>query len=425
MNTSDHIPSDAPDRIARLAEAFTKRRWLFPLLVLAAFFFFNLPQLAFRDVGYNTAVHLADSFLQGRLDVDPPEEPLDLIEYNGRYYVPFPPLPALLLTPLVAVFGNGLNPLWLTPLLGMLTAAAMARLFRRLTQSEEIGYALSTAMVFGTAYWLCVRYAFDTYLAHMVAVLALTLALLECTGRRRGWLVGLCIGAACASRQLTLFSAPFFLAWLWFPPRAPASVFQRLRPCLGAVAALGLVLLGLMAYNHARFGSPFEDGYAWVIEETWYAYRLERWGNLNWRYIPTNFLRMFVMGFTIQFEPPSYMIPQMSPWGTSLTFASPFIFFAFAGKLPAPRLVQRLGWICAGAILLPILLHKSAGGGWQINGMRYTLDFLPLISLYAAMGMKRYDRGVGRRLWLVLIAYAIALNGLAIALTHTRHFFPG
>jgi 4-amino-4-deoxy-L-arabinose transferase-like glycosyltransferase len=400
-----------------------KKEWLFVAAVCAVLFFFNAPQI-FRSPGYNTALHLADSFLQGRLDVDPPEDPIDLIQYAGRTYVPFPPAPALLMVPFVAVFGVGFMPIFLAPLLGGLTAWVLFRLYRRLTDDDEIAYWLAAAMIFGTAYWLCVRYVFDTYLAHMLAVLAVSIALLESFGRQRGWIVGLFLGIACASRQLSVFVVPFAFALLFFLPRAPSPWWKRLVPCFGAAAALGLVFAGLLGYNWARFGSPFEDGYAWVVEETWYAVRLEKWGNFNWRYIPSNVLRMFVMGFSIDFRPPDYMVPSMSPWGTSLTFASPFIFFALRGKLAAPKLVNAAGWLCAGVILLALLMHKSAGGGWQINGMRYALDFLPLVSLYAAMGMKRHNDACGKSLRRSLVAYSILLNVAAIAITHARHLFP-
>lgn len=401
-----------------------KTHVLFLLFVLVALAFFNVPQVLFRDLGYNTAVQLAQSFLDGRLDVDPPEEPLDLIEYNGRYYVPFPPAPALLLTPLVAVFGLDFNPLWITPLLGMLTAGVLFRLYRRITQDDEISYTLSIAMIFGTAYWLCVRYAFDTYLAHMLAVLFVSLALWESLGKQRGWLIGLCLGIACTSRQLTVFVIPFVLAYLWFVPRTPASWWARLRPAFTALCVLGFIFFALLWYNWARFGSPLETGYDWVIEEDWYAYRLERWGNFNWRYMPSTFLRMFVMGFSIEFLPPSYLRPVMSPWGTSLTFASPFVFYAFWGRLPAPRIVNAAAWVCVGLILLAVLMHKSAGGGWQINAMRYSLDFLPLLSLLIATGMQRFGEGAGLKLRRALVGYAIVLNLTAIVITHTRHFFP-
>ncbi len=42
---------------------------------------------------------LAAAFITGRLDLVNPLSTLDLTFYNGKWYVPFPPLPALLMIP--------------------------------------------------------------------------------------------------------------------------------------------------------------------------------------------------------------------------------------------------------------------------------------------------------------------------------------
>lgn len=49
-------------------------------------------------------VHQARAFLHGRLDI--PEPFGNVATYRGRHYVVFPPFPAVLITPLVAVFGS-------------------------------------------------------------------------------------------------------------------------------------------------------------------------------------------------------------------------------------------------------------------------------------------------------------------------------
>ncbi len=402
-----------------------KRIYLYMLLIFAVLVFFNITQMLFRDVGFNTATHLADAFLNGRMHVFPPGEPLDVIEHEGRYYVPFPPAPAIMLMPLVALFGLEFSPLWITPLMGALTAGMLVLLYFRFTGDEELSFTLSVAMILGTAFWLCVRYAFDTYLAHMLTVLVVTIALWESLGKQRGWLIGICLGIACSSRQLSVFVIPFVFTLLWCLPRNKSSWLARLFPVISASAVLGVFLFGLLWYNWARFGSPLDSGYSRVIEETWYTYRLEKWGNFSWRYIPSNFLRFFVAGFTIEFHPPGYLQPYMSPWGTSLTYASPFIFYGFVKvREGLPRLAAVVGRVCTALIVLALLMHKSAGGGWIINGIRYALDFLPLWSLFVALGMQHYGTGAGLKLRRYVVAYSVLLNVLAIVITHTRHFFP-
>jgi hypothetical protein len=61
---------------------------------------------------YNYYVRLADAFLHGRLYLtDNPSWLNELVPNPSGpgYYVVYPPLPAVIMTPLVAVFGLGLN----------------------------------------------------------------------------------------------------------------------------------------------------------------------------------------------------------------------------------------------------------------------------------------------------------------------------
>ena len=56
------------------------------------------PQVAYFD-------HLAAAFLDGQLYLEDPPGDSDLTRYNDRWYVPFPPLAAVLMLPWVAAFG--------------------------------------------------------------------------------------------------------------------------------------------------------------------------------------------------------------------------------------------------------------------------------------------------------------------------------
>ena len=59
----------------------------------------------------NEFVALAEAWLAGRLDIAPQLAPfLDLAEFGGRHFVPYPPAAAALYTPFVALFGRGVLP---------------------------------------------------------------------------------------------------------------------------------------------------------------------------------------------------------------------------------------------------------------------------------------------------------------------------
>lgn len=388
--------------------------------VLVVLYLSVLPSLRVES-HEDTHIHLhqARAFLQGELALD--RQVVDSAEVDGRFYGVFPPFPALLLVPFVWVFGSGFKVLSLTPILGAGIALAGHRLARRVGGDPAVAGWAALGLTLGTTVWLCARHATDTYLSHLCAVLLILLALVEAFGRRRGLLIGFALGFAFLSRQLVVLAVPFVLAALLAAPVGDVGGHRgRGRPPLrwrsAAAALVGpLVCVGFYFWlNQARFGDPFVTGYAFLDEEGWYGLRLERWGNFSWVYVPSNLLRMFAQGFHLEFEPPAFLLPRMSPAGTSLTFASPFLFAALAGRLE-PRWLHRLGWATVGGIAAAILAHKSSLGGWQINGMRYTLDFVPVVYAFLVLGLVRIRETCWEPVVKVFILYAVALNAFALS----------
>jgi 4-amino-4-deoxy-L-arabinose transferase-like glycosyltransferase len=356
----------------------------------------------------NTYVHQAVAFARGQVTIA--TKIFDTAEKDGRLFVVFPPGPALLLAPFAALWGTHVRVLLLTPVLGALIAFLAFRLARRVGVTSQTARWAVIGLVFGTSLLLSMRVPIDTYLSHCCAVAALFVALDEAFGRQRGLIIGFALGLAVLSRQLTALTIPFVWAVLWLRPQAGTGRAVR------SIAATWVGLLVCAGFylwlNDARFGNPFDFGYEYLREPTWYGYRAERWGQFNWVYVPSNLIRMLLSGFTIEFDPPSYMVPHMSLWGTSLTFASPWVFFAFRGRL-APTSLQRAAWVSICVTTLAVLAHKSAMGGQQINGLRYTLDFMPVLFVLAALGMQRAEGTPYQRLAHALIVYSVVLNFVA------------
>jgi hypothetical protein len=83
--------------------------------------------------------YLADAFLHGQLHLRQlPPGTVDLVFYGDRIYLYWPPFPALLVAPLVALFGVGVSDTAYTAALGALSVALVARLLAAL---DECGIA--------------------------------------------------------------------------------------------------------------------------------------------------------------------------------------------------------------------------------------------------------------------------------------------
>ena len=247
---------------------------------------------------------LAHSLLNGRLDLmqDPPEELLalnnpydstareaaqvnslwDHAYYNGRYYVYFGIVPCLLFQlPFEAV--TGIQNLAYPPcmiVMGLLfllaSFGAVHQVVRRwFSQASSAAYLLSVAaIVLGSQlYYLFVRpyiyeYAILCGAALLMLGLWLWLSAASTPVEKRGALVvklvfgSLCVALVAGCRpQMELFA---FLAVPIFWPRYIGQKRLRSRAGAGEAAAfllpVVLVAAGLMWYNAARFGSPFDFG---------------------------------------------------------------------------------------------------------------------------------------------------------------------
>ena len=117
-------------------------------------------------------VYLAESFLHGRLDLSHvPDPPYDLTVFDSRWYVSFPPLPALLMLPLVAVRGLAVSDIAFSVVLGAVNVSLFYVVLSRL-ETGDIKFKtwLCVLMGVGTPLWYCAALGSVWYTAHVVAV---------------------------------------------------------------------------------------------------------------------------------------------------------------------------------------------------------------------------------------------------------------
>lgn len=411
-----------------LADRFKRRPALFIFLTLLMILYAGnvLPILRewqhIRQFGQpHTHIRLAQQFLRGSLEFEDFFYK-DIALFQGHFYSPFPPFPALALMIPVALFGVHWPITLLTPLLGAGIGVTLYRVLVRMDIRPTVSAGCAFGFVLGTVNWFTVRASIDTSLAHVLAVGMVFLAMEFAVYRRSPAWIGLFLGCAFLSRQLSILSLPF--VWALMMDTGGAGSFRRLiRPVLWTVPGLAFALGLYLLYNNLRYGNPLECGYLFIQEPDWYGSRMEKWGIHHWIYIPSNFLRLFIQGFVIEFNDPNRMIPDMGQNGTSLTFASPFLFFALAGGFARRPLLNGAGWAGILVCMLVLLMNKNAMGGWQINGMRYALDFLPVLMIFAARGMQRHADGPYRHVWPSAIAYSILLNMLAFTIQYMPKIF--
>lgn len=373
-----------------------------PVMLLASTF---MPPLSHEKNVSNLYVDQAQAFLQGRLDVS--TRIGNIAVYRDRAFVPFPPFPAVLLMPFVAIGPQFANSVVIASGLALLSALLLARILKKLdTDADTLPWILA-AFLLGTAYWFCFAKSVGVWqFAQIVAVTCMFLAIDESLGKARGPLAGMFLGLAFLSRQLSIYAFLFIAVTLWTHPRHRTNR-ARIFHVITCAAALALCVAAYLAFNQARFGSIFDTGYAHMRQASFIKLRTERYGLFHPVYFYYNFVHMFLQGFHLEFFPPLFLDRiRLNPVGTSITFASPFVFFAFRARWNKPRLIA--AWISVACALLHMLFYCN--NGWaQTNAQRFTLDFLPILILLVARGAPRIPPTLFRG----AIIYAIVLNSIA------------
>jgi len=406
-----------------------------------------------RTSPYNHFVRQAAAWLEGQAAIRLPDESApdapangyfqDVLpvsgpngEPTGRALIPFPPLPALVLLPFVALWGLATNAQLLAAILGALVVGAAWWTLGRLPVRPRSRIAATLFFGLGTVFWYAAMLGTTWYLAHVVAAgltfLALGVALAADPaaaagppGRRRGLLdrrqfvAGFLLGLAATARLTVVFGAPFLVL-------VGGGGSWRRR---GLSAALGaaLPLLAFAGYNLATTGQVFHPGYD-------YQYRLEAWNytflgyNPAWaiedpRYLPQN-LALMLGGLPdiLPACPPGaarglfdaacpYLVP--NPIGMSLLLTSPGWLLALAALRDYGRSRIVTGAVIAVVLIAVVnLMHFSQG--WVQFGYRFSNDFAPFGLLLVALGIERL---VGRRWWLVgaLVALSVLVNAWGVA----------
>jgi hypothetical protein len=384
---------------------------------------------------YQDVLDLGDRLLTERLG----------LEYQpGRALIPFPPLPAALLLPFVAVWGLATEGAVLYALLGGINVGLCWRMLTRVTPRRDVAFLGTVAYGFGTVAWYASMLGTTWFQAHVAASTFLFLAITAALDAERhededgpgrslpGRLplraigAGLLFGVACLGRLTALFGAPFF-AFV-----GPGRSWVR----RATAAALGcmLPLLLLAGYNLATTGHLFHPAYDHIREV---EYRPvpelyhDDWGTEDPRYIPVNapilLLRTPINALAdgTPCEPTTDLPDQLldvdspcplrpDPVGMSILLTTPAYLLAVPALLLGwrRRLVAGAG-LAVLAIALADLAHFSQG--WVQFGYRFSNDFAPFAMILVTLGIghARHHR-IGWALAWVLVAASVAVNAWGV-----------
>jgi len=336
--------------------------------------------------------YLAFSFLHGKLFLINPPATGDLIPFHGHWFVAYPPFPAILMLPFIAI--GGIKAFNTTTFSLAIAALATVTIYLILTQLIQLRWIklsrsgaiwLTALLPFGTVYWYLSLDSRGWMLSQVVAVLFCALAFLSALKKNSPWIVGICLAAAILSRP-NLFT-------LW--PALPAITIQlNLKEekvnwknifRWSTLSAIPVIIgIGfLLSYNFLRFGNFFDFGYAAVNGASWITQGAQKYGVFSIHFISYNLYWMFLAPPPLSAECGYYLT---RGWGMSMFATMPAIIYVF-------RRLKISWWTlgCWCSILLSIiLLSMYSNNGALQYGYRYMLDFtVPIIMLIASNAGER------------------------------------
>lgn len=383
---------------------FTQKKfWFFLIIFIVVLIIYILfAQKGFQN--YHYFVPLANSILHGRLDVEPTPSMNELVPVNGKYYVVYPPMPAIILLPVVLFTGENLNQVWPSVFIAALAVAFFHLLAKRFTKKEWVSILLTLLFGFGTNFFLSSLIGFGWFFAHVVAVLFMILGLLA-AAHQKPLLAGLGLSAAFLSRLPTILALPVFV-YLILQDKKRNEYFQNLLKFFSPIFFM-IIIYGL--YNFYRFDNVFQTGYSLipgVLQEPWYQK-----GVFDISYIPRQleviFLAMPKISLSFPFLMPS--VRGMALWLT--TPALLLIFFT--------RIRQKVNvYFLASALLvaLPSLMHGTTG--FNQFGYRFSLDFIVLLLIPLVASFQR----VGWKVAALTLGFSLVINFWVATLFYLKEF---
>ncbi len=246
-----------------------------------------------------------------------------------HYFVSFPPFPAVLMTPLVALFGTGFSDVIFTIFLAGINLGLVFLCLRKLA---AMGHSVRTIredtilvmlLGFGTAYLWCSVLGQVWFTAQIIGVGLTALYVLACLYKRPFW-AGLALACAMSTRPHLAFAVVFFLAPLLL--RDGKLSLSPFKPKLKAAISFAIPVLGvgimLMLMNYARFGNPFEFGHNYLAAGN--NPHIKVHGLFSHNYLFRNLTAAFLLVPEFSTSPP-YV--QISKHGLSLFLTTPALIY--------------------------------------------------------------------------------------------------
>lgn len=424
---------------SRLRDDGRARRLALALAVYAAttavYFACASRQTLGAHTPFNHFALLAEAWLKGRLDLGGPPpvyaQNNDFAQYGDKWFIVFPPFPAVLLLPLVKLGGSALRVqdgqffIWMAGIAPAALFLCLEKLRRMGLTGRGTGASLvlSLLFAFGSVYFFTAEQGTVWFAAHVIGAALAAFYVWSALDAEHPMLAGLLVGLGFMTRAPLLYAVPLFVFEALRVSAKLASAEPAVRGESGLVAVIGRLrsfwqsvdrrrFFGLMFafaaplacvlaiaawYNRARFGDPFEFGYRYLT--VLWRPRMEKWGLFHYHYLGKN-LGVVLTSLPWIAKAPADPRFQINAHGLALWFTTPLYLW-----LLWPRRWTRLHWaftLTALAVAVPTLFYQNTG--WVQFGYRFSNDYAVfLFCLFAIGGFRMGPLFQAAALWSIVV----------------------
>ena len=345
-------------------------------------------------------LYLAKSIMNGVVTVnDIPEFYQDVNLFNSHKYLPFAPLPAVILIPFILI-NSATTEQFVSIIIGSINVGLIYLLLKKLTSTKN-AVLLSVFLGFGTVHFWASLVGTAWYFAHIVAFMLMVLSLIlsvKNTSNTKALISGIFFALAGLSRLTLITGGLFFVINYWKDKK------NLIYFLVGSFIFVPIFFY----YNFLRFGNIFETGYIQIYNNytNGYVYSIQRvWHPespepkyMDIKSIPYHLYTLFIMPPEVDDLNISRAKP--SPFGIGIIFISPLLLLVF-NKIKLTK-IEVQSWF--GAIPVAFLTFCHYAQGWVQFGYRFLLDFLPFLLIILAVKFRPTKFNI------LLLVFSIVIN---------------
>ncbi|MBY0426781.1 MAG: hypothetical protein K2Q22_14190 [Cytophagales bacterium] len=396
----------------------------------------------FRDKPNNAHYFkdLALSFLNGKFEIECPEGTSchDLVQYEGKNYLYWPPAPAIAYIPIVYFYGRESPDELISSILGALNVFLVMLIVAKFSRNNQIpinNFVVGLTGIFwglGTVHFYMSMVSSVWFFSQVIAQTFLLTSILIFISRFSNlylFLSGLFWAFACYSRNGLVFSVFFFLAIFWVNFNYKFSINNFFTKGLIFFLPFLIFTIFNLYYNKIRFGDFFENGIQYHNMSSYFFDNYQKYGYFSKHYLLYNFFIEIISTPPFIKEFPYF---GNNDEGFGLLWVSPIFWMLFPvayNFVSTLELKEKSNFlksdkvILVGLILTIVfiagIIFSIMGTGWVQFGARYTLDFQIFLVLFILYIFKILSQSI----FLYLILFTLLLLSLFINYVGVVYFF--